>query len=356
MVICVVTPWWPRSKDDTEGIFVRDQVEVLKSAGYELKVVTPHLPDWWPALFKLAAFTLRGFYHITRGPRPHIIHAHVTIPAGFVAVLAGKWMNVPVVLTEHSSPWDIQVDRWWKRLLVEWTLSRCDAVCAVGDRLAKDMGAPNVVHNVVRRAFLEVHRNSRKHVRSLYQSDRVRAKDFAFIGGFHDRKGVIELAVALRILYDSDRRFIFHGNGPRLWQLHAIAGLLPGVHINSFKLGREHVLSLLEFADCVVIPSKHESFGVAAVEAAIAGCVVIVGQDTETARLLYGHANATACHPAAIAEAITNAETGLLIRPHPEILYARFGEEAFLRRINKLYDNVLQDRLTDTTKAMMASS
>lgn len=41
--------------------------------------------------------------YLKNNPKPDVLHAEVTIPAGYAACLLGKKYNVPVVVTEHAS-------------------------------------------------------------------------------------------------------------------------------------------------------------------------------------------------------------------------------------------------------------
>ena len=41
--------------------------------------------------------------YLKNNPKPDVIHAHVTIPAGYAACKLGKKYNIPVVVTEHAS-------------------------------------------------------------------------------------------------------------------------------------------------------------------------------------------------------------------------------------------------------------
>lgn len=87
-----------------------------------------------------------------------LIHAHVAYPDGFAAVLCGRIVHKPVVITAHGG--EINVDarqnRIWNALIV-WALSHSDRVIAVShpfkqsilEIMGGDLGHFEVIHNGV---------------------------------------------------------------------------------------------------------------------------------------------------------------------------------------------------------------
>lgn len=98
-------------------------------------VVVPKIGD---AVTPLSYY--RSIRHVVRSEMLadyDVIDAHYAFPDGAAAVLLGRKLNKPVVLTVRGSdinlmPREVAAGRW-----IRWTLPRCDAIVAVSEDLAR---------------------------------------------------------------------------------------------------------------------------------------------------------------------------------------------------------------------------
>jgi glycosyltransferase involved in cell wall biosynthesis len=214
------------------------------------------------------------------GP-PSILHAHVSYPAGWVAMRLSRETGIPYVVTEHMGPFPLPYfARPDGRLspLIREPLENADAVIAVSPRLAEGIESfglerPRVIPNLVDER--------------LYQARPFRGEPpftFFTLCGMEIGKGIPDLIDAIARLLDSleppardQVRFRLGGEGPFLDRYRRDAearglgrcvewlGLVP----------RDRAREEFQSCDCFVLASHHESFGIVYIEAMAAGRPVI---------------------------------------------------------------------------------
>lgn len=131
-----------------------------------------------------------------------------------------------------------------------------------------------------------------------------------FLGRVHPGKGVEYLLPAFAQLIHKDARLAIVGpdNGVFADQMKALArelGIASRVTFTGLLRGASRIVPLVD-ADLFALPSEHENFGVAVVEALAAGCPAIVSEDVGLADEIVAHeaGQATDRHPAQLAAAL----------------------------------------------------
>lgn len=380
--VLIVPTWYPSQNHPLDGIFVQDQVQVLSkefdvavlyaklihlkaylkegipkaSEGYEEKVFTRRdygfaVPrfrkQWYGALSKIA---LENFGRLmSHWGKPDLIHAHLTLPGGWIASRLKNEYSIPFILTEHSGPFSMHLGNRYQRDIVAETLRICDRVIAVSPFMKMQMQnwvderKVEVIGNVIRTEFFRV--------AHLSPVGTFGPKRILFIGIMKKQKGLSYLIKACKALLDSgERNFVLYlgGDGELRPQLENEARKL-GLGRHCVFLGimdRETVREWMQRCDFFVLPSLHETFGIVVAEAMACGKPVI----------------ATRCGGP---EFTVTPESGILVQPgditglkeamhllitqpsrfHPEVIRnsvtSRFGVDVFLSRMSKVYEEVI---------------
>ncbi|HWP47296.1 MAG TPA: glycosyltransferase [Candidatus Limnocylindrales bacterium] len=292
----------------------------------------------------------RGFEAIlaTWG-KPDIIHAHVVLPGGWAAANLGKRYGVPVVLTEHSGPFSVHLQTHYQRYLVKTTFQQVNHVIAVSPALLRQIQAVqnpipvSVIGEVVKTEFFVVSGDKAgQPAGSLTR--------FLSIALLTEVKGLVYLLEAAKLLVQrgvQSFELIIGGDGPerpRLEQMARASGLSDRCRFLGLLTPLE-VRNWIQQCDVFVMPSLHESFCIALCEAMACGKPVIStrcgGPEytvTPNTGILVEVAN-----PEALADAMERFILGKVkYDPHliRQSVKDRFGEEAFLRNISRVYEEV----------------
>ncbi|MEF8864368.1 MAG: glycosyltransferase [Salinibacter sp.] len=383
MHVLVVPSWYPTTEAPLEGIYFAEQACCLQAHGMEVGVVYPEQQSlrratagalrrkhfqtewttnhgvptlrrygwnvWWrfPPGFRLrirGAVRLARRYVDRRG-LPDVIHAHSARWAGAAAAQISDALGVPYVLTEHFSGF-LRGTMWpWRRPLVDRGLRHASGLAAVStalrDVLRARRGAASedvAVHpNPVRASFFTRPPEGRPSPPPLR---------FVTVAGLNPRKNVGGLIEAFARAFDSSQAAVLSivGDGPRRAALEAQARRLNVADRVDFRgqQGRAGVREALWNAHAFALSSRHETFGVALVEAMATGLPVIAtrcgGPEdivTEETGVLVPPAA-----PTALAQALcTMQEQRAAYAPGRIRAHAvdRYGPEPFVRRTQSLY-------------------
>ena len=382
--VLFIPSWFPNQDDPISGIFIQEQAVAL-SKEFDVAVLIPGMAAWRNVLNSksadrsvketIAGLTVyREFARplIPHGPEsvdydtfaraaesgfrkivkewgtPDVIHAHVVLPAGWSALKLAKRHGIPIVMTEHSSPFSMHLSTELSRRLVRETLTSVNRLIAISPALAKQLTdfQPglniDVIGESVRTDFFVPAENGMQHDR--------KGKRFFIAARLAEQKGLDHLINAVRLVEDKGLNSFeleIGGGGPDREKLEGLAKDLGVAERCRFlgALNREQVKERMQHCDVFVLSSLHETFGVVVGEAMACGKPVI----------------STRCGGP---EFVVNEETGLLVDvAKPEALadamaefildrvsfdpkavrnsvVNRFSPEVFARNVAAVYEQV----------------
>lgn len=232
---------------------------------------------------------LEDVFRAGRAPVPDLIHAHTGYPDGYAGMRLARALGIPLVITEHASFVDRQLEEPEERRRYLEAASYASHVVAVShslaDRLvdalpelaAKLLVIPNAVP-------LEAFALPRSEV----------ADELLYVGARTEEKGLPELLEAFALVHGRrpglSLRLIGGSRSEadeRRWRaLVAEYGVEEAVRFEGHA-DRADVAAAMSRAALFVHPSRSETFGVVAVEALAAGLPVVAadsGGVTETLR------------------------------------------------------------------------
>ena len=241
-----------------------------------------------------------------------VVHAHYAIPHTLAALLVKDLVAprpLPVVTTLHGT--DITVvgqDRSYRRV-TEHALRRSDAVTAVSEWLRAQteqvFGVTRpieVIPNFVDAERFKPREKARSRARMAPAGEPV----LAHVSNFRPVKRAVLAVDAFAVVAAAmPARLLMIGDGPDRAACEARARALGVKDRVRFVGAQSHVEDLLPCADVLLLPSEHESFGLAALEAMACGVVPV------------------ATRAGGLPEVVRDGVDGLLV---PEAEVGRMGE------------------------------
>jgi glycosyltransferase involved in cell wall biosynthesis len=297
--ILVLSDWFPEDGYDVAGIFVRAQALAI-AARHEVTVLhlrRPNGNDRRPRLEETVDGPLRVlrlgsgwlgsatatnlwttgavFRRLRReGQTPELLHAH-EVGAGLAAVLTGRRLGLPVVVSEHSSGFATDDVTGLTARIARFVFAHADVVCPVSESLRATLvsGRWGGRHRVVPNAIdIELFTPPT----SLPTGD---PPLVLVVAALEPVKGVIEFVDAVGLLSSrrDDFRVVLVGDGP-LGEAIARRVQELGVGDRLMLAGRvshQELPEVMRAASFAVVPSRWETFSVVVGEAMACGLPVV---------------------------------------------------------------------------------
>jgi len=203
-----------------------------------------------------------------------LIHAHYASPCGVIALLAQRWMKVPVVLSVHGS--DVTYTAKQNPLdaaIIRWTFRGADVILANSTWTAQQIERYGVKPDKVR--LVRLGGNAPASVSTAKLGVRNGATTLLSVANLYQSKGHAYTLRAMRQLIDAGYllEYIIVGDGPERSNLGKLAEdlkLSGQVRFEGYK-AHEDVWPYLAACDILVLPSWVEGFGIAYLEALALG-------------------------------------------------------------------------------------
>ena len=315
MHVLVIPSWYPTADAPTQGIYFREQVQMLQRDGLRVGVVYPEqrslrrislarLRDhhfqrsqqheagvptvrfhgwnvWWrhPAgiRFRIREAGRLAKRYVDQHGVPDLIHAHSARWAGAAAACIGQALDIPYVLTEHFSGL-LRDDVFPSRLpFVRDGFRNAAATAAVSTALRDAL----VTGGFVRETDIDVHPNPVDPAVFAPPAAPPPAHPFRFltVTRLDGRKGTATLLRAFARAFPDAASVHLDvvGGGPKRGELHALCcdlGLSARVSFRGV-LQRDALRRVYQTAHAFVLASRRETFGVVLIEALATGVPVV---------------------------------------------------------------------------------
>lgn len=329
MKILMVATSYPRFRGDASAIFLRYLARAIGDSGHDIHVLAPNDPladnsvvdervsihrfEYSPAkrhrltygsgilpnlhasrwvYLQIPFFLVTLFaslFVLARRVKPDVIHAHWVVPTGFIAVIVGKLLGIPVITTVHGGDaFSLQscVLRWVKKFTLTnsamWTSNTCSTATAAVS--GSDITAPKIIPMGVDVSLFAS--GSRDRQRSgLKEQEHV----ILFVGRLVEKKGCDILIKAFSHVagHYPDRVLLWVvGDGAEKQVLEDLVeelGLSSVVRFLGMQ-SNEHLPDIYAAADLFVLPSIEdgkgdtEGQGVVLLEAMAGGAPIIASQ------------------------------------------------------------------------------
>ena len=289
--------------------------------------------------------------------RPDLVLAHSVTWAGYAAYLLNRKHGIPYIIVEHrsffvwSAPEARQMVKPFHVPLFKLAYDHCEKLILVSDSMRK--GVEALVPSAMERSM---------HIPNMIREDlflppaKARTSDpfvFLWAGRLEHVKGVDLLLEAVKSLSENtERQFSVRlaGKGSLREKLEQQAIDLGVNDRVSFlgRLSREEMLKEMQQANCFVLPTRYEAFGVALIEAMATGLPVIAtrsgGPDSivtkENGLLIEGeNVNELAGAMLEVMSKI-NAFSSKEIRAQT---LDRYGDRSVMKQYNQLFIHLLKE-------------
>lgn len=338
MRVCVLCPGWPGKVNPWNGIFIKGQATSLSNLNCDTSVVTARVFKedllfrkdgnlkvyrfWFPSQRKLLAeygkipVVRIGFYlisgilktlRVVRKEHCDLIHAHWVIPTGFIAVIAGKMLGKPVIITAHDA--DITTLPQRSKIaarIIRFTLHHADLIISVSqtlnDTIKRNLAIGSEKVRIIplgidQKRFKGIDKQMARHRLNLPE----RSKIVLFVGALLEVKGLSYLFEAIPQVATRHKEalFVLIGQGPLEAELKAKAknlNLEDRVKIEGSK-SHEEIPLWVSAADILILPSLSEGLPMTVLEALAVGLPVV------------------ASRVGALPEVVRNGQNGMLIDP-----------------------------------------
>lgn len=253
-----------RGEDVWIVVFERPQGESMET---ELRIPKERIVHIeYPRMRSVSGF--RATLRFLRSTRPDVVFTHHWF-ANTVGRIAGLFAGVRVIPFEHS---DYSRVYSKKQLLVDRALQYLSPRIVAVSSTVRD----SLVQRGISSGRITVVQNGIDLARFRLARKEHAGFTFVFVGRLVADKCVADILHALRDVPEA--RLTVTGSGPEEKTLRELAHSL-GIGERVMWVGtRMHAPEVLASADCLVLPSRREGFGLAVIEALASGVPVIVSE------------------------------------------------------------------------------
>ena len=323
--IVVFSNMYPNEEHPTYGIFVKNQVELMRSEGVEIdvKAMSYSAKGKISKILTYSRWFCSSLWYLFKNKRfITLTHSHYVFPTGMISFLGKKLLKIPYVITVHGGDIDKMAKKHEKiEQLTRKILQQADAVIVVGERLKQHVieqfSIPEDKVNLVSMGVdLEVFKPMSKIEQKCEMSIPLDESVLLFVGNMIEGKGVLDLLDAFALIQKKYPNAVLHMIGSDKDQLFMDKVNLRIASSNNrirhhLPKKQTEVADWFAVSDVFVLPSHNEGFGLVALEAMAVGTPVVASDIGGLSYLLADGAGILVKprDPKALAEGIEKALT-----------------------------------------------
>jgi len=277
---------------DLHVIFLAETDETLRQwRVYKNEICFSHqiLPSWRWRAGRSSFLINRGLWSALNKASPQvIICGGYNYAASWEALLWARRHRVAFVLWSESNSQDARLGRAWVESLKAYFLRHCDGFVVPGKASfeylrslrspeTRILTAPNAVDNSL---FAIQAENTRAHATEFRERLKLPSRFILFVGRLVAEKGVFDLLEAYAKLQSGVRSevgLVFAGDGASGQELAQRAKRIsPGTVCFPGFAQREDLAGLYALAECLVLPTHSDPWGLVVNEAMACGLPIIV--------------------------------------------------------------------------------
>ncbi|MDZ4758933.1 MAG: N-acetyl-alpha-D-glucosaminyl L-malate synthase BshA [Bacteroidota bacterium] len=310
---------------------------------HEVNVSTYPLFDYPPYETSLAS----QMVNIVKNEKLDVLHVHYAIPHASAAIfakhiLAAEGIYIPVVTTLHGTDITLVGKDPLYEPVVSYSIKQSDVVTAVSESLRIDtykhfhveQKEIKVIPNFI--DFSKFSKQKVEHFKKLIAPNGEHL--IVHTSNFRKVKRVDDVVkVFAGILKEVSAKLLLIGDGPERANIEQLTREL-GVHDSTTFLGKQEAIDeIMSVSDLFLLPSEHESFGLAALEAMACEVPVVSSNAGGISEMNLDGFSGYTC---AVGDVDSMIKRSLEILSNPETL-TKFKHQAFLQAKKFELGNIL---------------
>lgn len=281
---------YPAAQHPTYGIFVKNQVDLLKNSGYDVKVIAIHEPGKgkFEKITKYLSWGIHSLSYLMKHRKSiSMTHAHYAFPTGMISLIGKNLFNIPYVVTVHGGDLDKMAKK--SARIAKYTksiLQGASQVITVGEKLRNDViedygVAPQFVEVMSMGVDTNVFKPMGQEEVRLLLNVPLNEQVLIYVGNVIEAKGIIELLDAYKQLKETYEDLLLYIIGSQKDQRFVeivkekiASEAISGVEFKD-PVSQQELAKWMAATDVLALPSYQEGFGLVALEALSSGAKVV---------------------------------------------------------------------------------
>lgn len=273
---------YPTEDKPQFGVYVKNQVELLKKNGYEFAIIS--IPTKGNKYLRYFKFFIRSlFYILIKGKSYDIVHAHYAFPPGLFALIHKSLYESKMIVTCHGSDIYKMPN---KNKFVDWgirkVMNKSDVIICVSKGLKSEIKArykvdTNKIKVINMGVDTTIFNKQNKELTRSQLNLHNNTSIILYVGNFYKAKGVIDLISAFKSIDNTDKLLILVGDSTvdKDVENYIRANIINNILIVGSQ-PQDIIAQYMNAADVFVLPSYSEGFNLVTLEAMASEILLVV--------------------------------------------------------------------------------